>query len=117
MATSPTVLKAGLVIVGLCIAGYVVGPPLYWHFMEGLSAVSFSSSSSFSFSCPPCTCDCSSQPLLSIPISLSNISIAACARCTNSRSTMFSKATVSCSDVETSHPTSPRLSTTCHVQS
>ncbi|CAN6708083.1 unnamed protein product [Malus baccata var. baccata] len=80
MATSPAVLKAGLVIVGLCIAGYIVGPPLYWHFMEGLAAVSHSSSSSSSFVCPPCTCDCSSQPLLSIPIGLSNISFADCAK-------------------------------------
>ncbi|KAM1919591.1 hypothetical protein ACFX15_023510 [Malus domestica] len=80
MATSPAVLKAGLVIVGLCIAGYIVGPPLYWHFMEGLAAVSHSSSSSSSFVCPLCTCDCSSQPLLSIPIGLSNISFADCAK-------------------------------------
>ncbi|KAM1164623.1 hypothetical protein ACFX13_024745 [Malus domestica] len=80
MAMSPAVLKAGLVIVGLCIAGYIVGPPLYWHFMEGLAAVSHSSSSSSSFACPPCTCDCSSQPLLSIPIGLSNISFADCAK-------------------------------------
>ncbi|KAM1373343.1 hypothetical protein ACFX2I_024054 [Malus domestica] len=80
MATSPAVLKAGLVIVGLCIAGYIVGPPLYWHFVEGLAAVSHSSSSSSSFACPPCTCDCSSQPLLSIPIGLSNISFADCAK-------------------------------------
>ncbi|KAB2613583.1 hypothetical protein D8674_035905 [Pyrus ussuriensis x Pyrus communis] len=79
MATSQAVLKAGLVIVGLCIAGYIVGPPLYWHFMEGLAAVSHSSSSSPS-ACPPCTCDCSSQPLLSIPIGLSNISFADCAK-------------------------------------
>ncbi|PRQ52731.1 hypothetical protein RchiOBHm_Chr2g0158641 [Rosa chinensis] len=78
MAMSPAVLKAGLVIVGLCIAGYILGPPLYWHFMEGLAAVSHSSSSSYS--CPPCTCDCSSQPLLSIPIGLSNISFADCAK-------------------------------------
>ncbi|KAM1492135.1 hypothetical protein ACFXTH_024181 [Malus domestica] len=80
MATSPAVLKAGLVIVGLCIAGYIVGPPLYWHFVEGLAAVSHSSSSSSSFVCPPCTCDCSSQPLLSIPIGLSNISFTDCAK-------------------------------------
>jgi hypothetical protein len=61
-----TVLKVGLVVVGLCIAGYILGPPLYWHFMEGLAAVSHSSSSS-SYACPPCQCDCSSQPLLSLP--------------------------------------------------
>lgn len=62
---NPLVLKVGLGVVGLCIAGYILGPPLYWHFMEGLAAVSHSSSASYS--CTPCQCDCSSQPLLSIP--------------------------------------------------
>ena len=61
------VLKVGLVVVGLCIAGYILGPPLYWQFVEGLAAVSHSSSSSSSYACPPCQCDCSSQPILSIP--------------------------------------------------
>ncbi|KAF5950092.1 hypothetical protein HYC85_012085 [Camellia sinensis] len=61
---SPAVLKAGLVVMALCLAGYIVGPPLYWHFMEGLAAVSRSSSAS---SCPPCLCDCPSQPVLTIP--------------------------------------------------
>ncbi|XP_062106067.1 uncharacterized protein LOC133817531 isoform X2 [Humulus lupulus] len=70
-ACSPVVLKTGLTVIALCIAGYILGPPLYWHFMEGLAAVSQSSSSS---TCPPCVCDCSSQPLLSIPIGLSNTS-------------------------------------------
>ena len=63
---NPLVLKVGLGLVGLCITGYILGPPLYWHFMEGLAAVSHSSSSS-SYSCSPCQCDCSSHPLLSIP--------------------------------------------------
>ncbi|GAV69700.1 DUF1068 domain-containing protein [Cephalotus follicularis] len=57
------VVKMGLSLLGLCMAGYIVGPPLYWHLMEGLAAVSHSSST-----CAPCVCDCSSQPLLlSIP--------------------------------------------------
>ncbi|XVF21000.1 hypothetical protein REPUB_Repub12eG0052900 [Reevesia pubescens] len=55
-------LKVGLALLGLCVFGYIVGPPLYWHFMEGLAAVSHTSNT-----CPPCLCDCSSQPLLSIP--------------------------------------------------
>lgn len=62
-------------MIALCIAGYIVGPPLYWHFKEGLAAVSHSSSS-----CPPCNCDCSSQPLLSIPLELSNNSFTDCAK-------------------------------------
>ncbi|KHN44113.1 hypothetical protein glysoja_050278 [Glycine soja] len=48
-------------MVALCIAGYIVGPPLYWHFIEH---VNHSSSSS---SCAPCVCDCSSQPIITIP--------------------------------------------------
>ncbi|KAH9744846.1 drim domain-containing protein [Citrus sinensis] len=57
------IAKVGLSLLGLCLFGYIVGPPLYWHFMEGLDAVSHSSAAT----CPPCVCDCSSQPLLSIP--------------------------------------------------
>ncbi|XP_057460286.1 uncharacterized protein LOC130750832 [Actinidia eriantha] len=74
---NPGVLKAALVVLGLCLAGYILGPPLYWHFMEGLAAVSRSSSSA---SCPPCVCDCSSQPLLNIPQGLTNASFADCAK-------------------------------------
>ncbi|KAM7492359.1 hypothetical protein LguiA_035280 [Lonicera macranthoides] len=72
MGLNPAVLKAALGLLALSLAGYIVGPPLYWHFMEGLAAVS-----SHSSSCPACTCDCSSQPLLSIPQGLSNTSFAA----------------------------------------
>ncbi|GMY09845.1 hypothetical protein FCV25MIE_05084 [Fagus crenata] len=79
MGMNPLVLKVGLGLVGLCITGYILGPPLYWHFMEGLAAVSHSSSSS-SYSCSPCQCDCSSHPLLSIPEGLSNASFADCAK-------------------------------------
>lgn len=68
-------LKVGLGLLGLCIFGYLVGPPLYWHFMEGLAAVSRTSNT-----CPPCLCDCSSQPLLTIPEGLSNASFADCAK-------------------------------------
>ncbi|KAE9593084.1 hypothetical protein Lalb_Chr19g0136041 [Lupinus albus] len=41
-----------------CIVGYIVGPPLYWHFMEGFATSSY---------CDPYLCDCSSKPSLSIP--------------------------------------------------
>ena len=54
---SPGLTKVGLGFVALCIAAYILGPPLYWHFMEGLAVLSSSSSST----CPPCFCDCSSQ--------------------------------------------------------
>jgi len=74
---NPRVLKAAVVVVAMCLFGYIVGPPLYWHFMEGLAAVSRSSSSA---SCPPCLCDCSSLPLLNLPQGLTNGSFADCAK-------------------------------------
>ncbi|KAF3321613.1 hypothetical protein FCM35_KLT13829 [Carex littledalei] len=55
---NPTLIRAMVVMLGLGLAGYIVGPPLYWHVVEALDGSS---------GCPPCTCDCSSQPLLSIP--------------------------------------------------
>ncbi|XP_058095112.1 uncharacterized protein LOC131240709 isoform X2 [Magnolia sinica] len=58
----PGVLKGVVGLLAICLAVYIVGPPLYWHFTEGLAAVGRASSS-----CPPCVCDCSSQPLLSMP--------------------------------------------------
>jgi len=77
-ACSPRLLKAALGLMALCMAGYILGPPLYWHVTEGLAALSRSASSSSS--CPLCSCDCSSQPLLSIPQGLSNASFADCAK-------------------------------------
>ncbi|XP_052196207.1 uncharacterized protein LOC127803771 [Diospyros lotus] len=65
-------VKGLLVLMALCLVGYILGPPLYWHFMEGLAAVSHS--------CPSCQCDCSSQPLLTIPQGLTNASFGDCAK-------------------------------------
>ncbi|CAI0550835.1 unnamed protein product [Linum tenue] len=72
-ANQAAVVKLALGLMGLCLAGYLLGPPLYWHFREGLAAVSHSSSSP---TCPPCLCDCSTQPLLAIPQELSNATFA-----------------------------------------
>ncbi|XP_057432890.1 uncharacterized protein LOC130725702 [Lotus japonicus] len=58
-------------ILGLCLGGYIVGPPLYWHLNETFDSIS---------SCPPCHCDCSLQPLLSLPEGLSDNSILDCMR-------------------------------------
>ncbi|KAK8340330.1 hypothetical protein V6Z11_A08G096500 [Gossypium hirsutum] len=69
------ILKVGLCLLGLCLFGYIVGPPLYWHFMEGLVVVSHTSNTFL-----PCLCDCSSQPLLTIPKGLSNASFTDCAK-------------------------------------
>lgn len=73
---SAGVLKGVVAILALCLAGYIVGPPLYWHSLEALAA---SSSSASCPSCPPCDCS-SSLPLLSIPQELSNNSFADCAK-------------------------------------
>ncbi|XP_020238379.1 uncharacterized protein LOC109817526 isoform X1 [Cajanus cajan] len=67
-------VRLGLWAVALCIAGYIVGPPLYWHFVE---LIKHSSSSS---SCAPCICDCSSHPTVSIPQRLANSSFQDCAK-------------------------------------
>ncbi|CAH9101188.1 unnamed protein product [Cuscuta europaea] len=72
------VVMAVLLVMGVCLVGYILGPPLYWHLKEGLAAVSRSSSSYYS--CPPCTCDCNSLPLLSIPQGLSNASFSDCGK-------------------------------------
>ncbi|CAH1450238.1 unnamed protein product [Lactuca virosa] len=74
---NPAVVKIGITFLGLCLVGYLLGPPLYWHVLEGLAAVRRSSSAA---SCPPCNCDCDSQPLLSIPQALSNGSFTDCAK-------------------------------------
>lgn len=75
MAVRTGVLKGVLGLMALGLAAYIVGPPLYWHLIEGLAAASSSS-----ISCPPCNCDCDSLPLLSIPQGLNNGSFADCAK-------------------------------------
>lgn len=61
---NPRLLKGVVAVMAIGIAAYIVVPPLYWHFAEGLAAVSSSSSTS----CAPCAaCDCSSHPLLALP--------------------------------------------------
>eukprot|EP00262_Sarcandra_glabra_P003530 TRINITY_DN14268_c0_g1_i1.p1 TRINITY_DN14268_c0_g1~~TRINITY_DN14268_c0_g1_i1.p1 ORF type:complete len:177 (+),score=29.78 TRINITY_DN14268_c0_g1_i1:111-641(+) len=68
---SPSVLRLVLVLVGGCLFGYLLGPPLYWYFTESLSGQSSST-------CPPCVCDCSSESTLSMPLELVNSSFADC---------------------------------------
>ncbi|KAK5839745.1 hypothetical protein PVK06_008582 [Gossypium arboreum] len=76
MAVNQTAaLKVGLCLLGIYLFGYIVGPPLYWHFMEGLVAFSHTSNTY-----RHCFCDCSSQPLLTIPEGLSNASFTDCAK-------------------------------------
>ncbi|MCD7460559.1 hypothetical protein HAX54_043772 [Datura stramonium] len=74
---SPRVLKAVLGLMAVSLAAYILGPPLYWHLMEGLVAVSHSSSVT---TCPPCNCDCNSEPFFFIPPGLSNASLTDCSK-------------------------------------
>lgn len=74
---NPAVVKIGIVFLGLSLLGYLVGPPLYWHLLEGLAAVRRSSSAP---SCPPCNCDCDSRPDISFPQGLANSSFTDCAK-------------------------------------
>jgi len=61
--SSARAVKMAMGILGMCVVGYIAGPPLYWHFVEGVNAYHRSSSS-----CPPCFCDCSSSfPFFSLP--------------------------------------------------
>ncbi|PIA25484.1 hypothetical protein AQUCO_11300003v1 [Aquilegia coerulea] len=78
--SSSNVLKIAIVLLSLSLFGYLLGPPLYWHITEALATITHSSSSTSSSSCPTCNCDCSSQPLLSIPLELSNTSFADCVK-------------------------------------
>ncbi|KAK4755083.1 hypothetical protein SAY87_008840 [Trapa incisa] len=66
--TQHRAIKAGLWTVGLCMVGFVVGRPLYWH----LTLRSSSFRHRRTLSCPRCECDCSSEPLLSLVDGLSN---------------------------------------------
>ncbi|KAF5943640.1 hypothetical protein HYC85_017717 [Camellia sinensis] len=52
-------VKVAMGLMGVCLAGYIIVPPLYWHISEALASLRRSS-------CPPCLCDCSSQPFLSL---------------------------------------------------
>ncbi|EOA38587.1 hypothetical protein CARUB_v10010412mg [Capsella rubella] len=73
MARHAAALKIGLALLGLSMAGYILGPPLYWHLTEALAAVSQSSAAS---SCPSCPCNCPPYPAITIPKELSNASFA-----------------------------------------
>ncbi|KAF5814213.1 hypothetical protein HanRHA438_Chr03g0119341 [Helianthus annuus] len=72
-----TVAKIGIVFLGLSLVGYLLGPPLYWHLLEGFAAVRRSSSAA---SCPPCNCNCDPRPDISFPHGLVNSSFTDCAK-------------------------------------
>ncbi|XP_047088752.1 uncharacterized protein LOC124700707 [Lolium rigidum] len=58
-APSPAAVMALVALLGLGLAGYIVGPPLYWHVAEALGRSTGA--------CPACLCDCDALPLLSLP--------------------------------------------------
>ncbi|KAK4420545.1 hypothetical protein Salat_2004900 [Sesamum alatum] len=72
MTVRTGVLKAVVGVIAVCIAAYIIGPPLYWQLMEGFASASAS--------CPPCDCDCDSLPLLSIAQGPNNASFTECAK-------------------------------------
>ncbi|KAL5566151.1 hypothetical protein UlMin_029315 [Ulmus minor] len=68
---TPPVLRVVLVIVGVCLIGYTIKPPLFWSFKETSIAPE---------SCPPCVCDCSSEDFFPIPSGFPNGSLADCGK-------------------------------------
>lgn len=56
---SPAAIRFVIVLVGVCLVGYVIGPPLYWNLAERFGRHA---------SCPPCVCDCSSKSVISMPL-------------------------------------------------
>uniref|UniRef100_A0A5B7BB54 Uncharacterized protein n=1 Tax=Davidia involucrata TaxID=16924 RepID=A0A5B7BB54_DAVIN len=53
------VLRLVMVLVGLVLVGYVVGPLFFWQLKNGSSAQA---------SCPSCSCNCSSETIFSVPL-------------------------------------------------
>ncbi|PWZ56099.1 hypothetical protein Zm00014a_027374 [Zea mays] len=55
---SPALVTALVALLGLGLAAYIVGPQLYWHAAEVLTAAA---------ACPACDCNCDARPLLDLP--------------------------------------------------
>lgn len=55
---SPALVTALVALLGLGLAAYIVGPQLYWHAAEALTAAA---------ACPACDCNCDARPLLDLP--------------------------------------------------
>lgn len=54
---SPKMLRLTTGLIGMCLAGYIAGPPIYWHLSESMISEDH-------FHCPPCHCDCNDDPLV-----------------------------------------------------
>lgn len=65
------VLRLVLVLMGVCLVGYTIGPPFYWRLKEHSTGQA---------SCP-CVCDCSSEEeYLFIPLEMVNNSFPGCGK-------------------------------------
>ena len=61
---SPETLKLTMVLLGMSLEIYILGPPLYWKLVDGL--VSIRHASAF----PSCICDCSAESMSTIPLGI-----------------------------------------------
>lgn len=71
---NPGTLKLTMVLLGMLLAIYILGPPLYWQLAEGVASVRHAAA------CPSCICDCSAESLSTIPPGLGNTSFADCGK-------------------------------------
>eukprot|EP00252_Welwitschia_mirabilis_P023430 TRINITY_DN6610_c0_g3_i1.p1 TRINITY_DN6610_c0_g3~~TRINITY_DN6610_c0_g3_i1.p1 ORF type:complete len:190 (+),score=46.74 TRINITY_DN6610_c0_g3_i1:226-795(+) len=65
-------LKLVVLMLGMVMATYIIGPPLYWHIAEDLASLRHSTT------CEPCFCDCPSESLVAIPTGLGNNTFSDC---------------------------------------
>ncbi|GLJ26535.1 hypothetical protein SUGI_0513870 [Cryptomeria japonica] len=52
------VAKGMMLLLGMVVGVYMLGPPLYWQVVEGVASAS---------TCPACRCDCPSESMVNIP--------------------------------------------------
>lgn len=65
-ACSP--LKLCLLLCATVLAIYILGPPLYWHFFEGIAVLKHSARSA----CPTCECQCATDTASVLPPGFDN---------------------------------------------
>ena len=70
----PGTLKLIMVLLGMSLEIYILGPPMYWKLVEGLESVRHAAA------CPSCICDFSAESLSTIPLGLGNSSFADCGK-------------------------------------
>ncbi|MCO5596975.1 hypothetical protein L7F22_051046 [Adiantum nelumboides] len=66
--------KTCLLLCASILAIYILGPPLYWHFFEGIAVLKHGSRSE----CAPCNCDCSVDSASVLPPGFTNNQSADC---------------------------------------